>query len=154
MSTPGPLAVEAALLLDALRGLATAAAADPAAASAASAANPASAADPAGGPDPAGVAADPAAADSATRAARGCAGEERPCTSCPLCRLMAALSADRSEVMRHLVAAGESLVAAFRAAVEAATVEVPQGRGPRPPGAPGPRTTPAPRPRVQRIDVT
>jgi hypothetical protein len=157
---PGPLAVEAALLVEALQGLAGTESGNRLWETVAEVAGGVGAA--AGGGD--------------------CAGHGRPCTSCPLCRLLAMFAGDRPEVVRHLLTAAESLVAAFRVALDTysgtarpgtarpgtarpgtarpGTAPASPGAGhtarqdPRPGAAAGTRPAPAPRPRVQRIDVT
>ncbi len=120
---PGPLAVEAALLADALRGLAGTGSggrlwetvADSASGVAGGGAE-AGAYSSADADAPAG-AADMGAAD--TDGGPDCVGHGRPCTSCPLCRLLAMFAGDRPEVVRHLLTAAESLTAAFRLALDA-----------------------------------
>ncbi|EIV96528.1 hypothetical protein [Frankia sp. QA3] len=189
---PGPLAVEAALLVDALRGLTGAdsggrrlwdAVADVVGAGSAGAGGAGAGGAGAGGAGAGGAGAGagaPTGADvpaGAAEAAAGpvCPGHGRPCTSCPLCRLLAMFTGDRPEVVRHLLTAAESLAAAFRAALDAYSGDARSGdardesgaprpaspgagrtahQDPRPGAAAGTRSATAPRPRVQRIDVT
>ncbi|WP_248837233.1 hypothetical protein [Frankia sp. AgKG'84/4] len=153
--TPGPLAVEAALLVDALRGLGGAAApgrrvwetiVDVAFATTAATAGgspPASersgeaSAPPAGDGRPA----DAAGEDRAPgEPARACSCHDRPptaCAVCPVCRLVAAFVGEGPDVIRHLTAAGESLAAALRAIVDtvASAVADAGSADPRPPTA-------------------
>ncbi len=137
---PGPLAVEAALLVDALRGLAGTesggrlweAVADVAGGVGAAAGGLGVGGAGAGGGRAGGGRAGGGGADAGAPADAGvpagpagaaggavCAGHGRPCTSCPLCRLLAMFAGDRPEVVRHLLTAAESLAAAFRVALEA-----------------------------------
>jgi len=77
--------------------------------------------------------------------------EAATCRGCPLCRGMGVLRDLRPEVVEHLAAAGEELLAAAR--------EFSTPQGPEPPGSPpsaagaGPPAPPA-RPPVQPIEVT
>ncbi|KDA44728.1 MULTISPECIES: hypothetical protein [Frankia] len=160
----GSLAVEAALLADALRDWAAShlppgpaghpgpAASSPAASSAA------------------GPAADDAAAmpDPQADPAPGPADHTWPCAVCPLCRLLSSLAGDRPEVVGHLLAAAGSLTAAFRAALGAGgegapgpatprrreTARPASGDHPWPGDTTGTQPATALRPRVQRIDIT
>ncbi|MCK9894058.1 hypothetical protein [Frankia sp. AgB32] len=188
---PGPLAVEAALLADALRGLGgrpapgrrvwetlagVAAAATAAGASASPAPSARSGKPSAASAEPARRAGSPGEDGSPGDPAQACSCHDRPCTACPVCRLVAAFADERAEVARHLTAAGGSLAAALRVLVDAvagAVADAGVGSADRPPptasppgagrearqgprsGEPtGPRTATAPRPRVQRIDIT
>ncbi len=152
---PGPLAVEAALLVDALRGLGgpatpgrrvwetlvDVATATPAAAGGGS--PPASArageasAPPVGESRPVGA---PGADRAPGEPAQACSCHDRPpaaCAVCPVCRLVAAFAGEGPEVIRHLTAAGESLAAALRAIVDtvASAVADAGSADPRPPTA-------------------
>lgn len=185
---PGPLAVEAALLLDALRGLASGAGArrPPAGAgpnrppgdqpdSAGSDAEDTVAADATGtkvggakvgGADTGGTdGADGGGADGGWAPSCGCA--QQPCTACPVCRLAAAFTAQQPALVRHLVAAGESLSAALRVFLDTVADSLTdpvadvtedacaQDTSAGDAGyATGTRSAPAPRPRVQRIEIT
>lgn len=72
--------------------------------------------------------------------------EAETCRGCPLCRGMAALRDLRPEVVDHLAAAGEELLAAAR------EFSTPEASGPSGPGSGAP---PAPaRPPVQPIEIT
>ncbi|WP_462202466.1 hypothetical protein [Frankia sp. CcWB3] len=152
----GSLAVEAALLADALRDWA------------------ASHLPPGHPGPPASSAAGPAADDAASipdphaDPAPGPADHTWPCAVCPLCRLLSSFAGDRPEVVGHLLAAAGSLTAAFRAALGARGEDAPGPATPRrretaPPASgdhpwPGDTTGTQPatalRPRVQRIDIT
>ncbi|MGF7235507.1 MAG: hypothetical protein ACQSGP_11215 [Frankia sp.] len=156
----GSVAQEAALLLEALRGLA--AQHDPTSSAPASADGAASAdGEAAGGTDrspdpaawetagPAGGSGPPPGA-TGERPARTLSGHAAACGYCPFCRLVAALGITRPDVIAHLSDAGTSILAALRASLgpDPATGGPPDGSGSAPAaGRP-------PRPTVQRIDIT
>lgn len=130
----GSVAQEAALLLEALRGLA---ARPDGNGDGDGPANPADPSDPADFTAPAGE-----------TPGRTLPGHAAACGYCPLCRMIAALGITRPEVIAHLADAGTSVLAALRASLgpDPATGGSPAGTGPAP-GRPS-------RPPVQRIDIT